>query len=156
MSLPPKIAIFGVSPLSLLIGQALNLADHPAVGIYDPDPREALRGSLLLDIAARKRAQQLSPPQASLNLIVLAHRKAAQELQNIYLQDSFIVQLYSDEATDSDWCQAVLISKQPLEDSSIRFELPRLTFRLAGSPLAKEQGARFLSSLSSNFSCLER
>lgn len=138
----PKVSLFGVSRNALILGRACALQDNPVLGIYDPDPQQALRAALFLGVSARATPEAL-------------------------LKDGPDVILYSLPLTGSGTDETLLIRLGPKEDSSgapnvcwadagtddneiptqIPNELPKLEFLLSGTDEARQRASDFFSGL---------
>jgi hypothetical protein len=145
------LAILGVTPLTLLLGRACCLADRPPVGLYDPDPAEALRGALFLGLSARQRPDQLNPPEAPLRAALVGHQEAAEALLQLPPGGSLrVISLGRFPAHGHDVCYAVPLAPEvgELNSTAISSAIPPLLFRLEGSPEAVEAGRAMLAALS--------
>lgn len=161
MPILPRTAIFGITPLTLMLGRACCLADNPPVGLHDRSPELALQGALLLGVAARGEPSDLDPAGSPLELALVGHFQAWVDLLSIpsRVEPFLAISLFPHPPTASTpWphCQAVL--KTPLSAEqldAVPAHLPELVFELHGDPEAQKQGGRFLSSLSTRFRLID-
>lgn len=154
----PRIAIFGVSPASLLLGRACCLADTAPVGLYDADDLSALKGALFLGICARKDPQQLNPDSNPLQVAIIGNADSAEGLARIDRKESLlIISLFPGAPTEAltdggSFCLA-LPSQTELSTSEIASTVPEISFQLEGDERARHRARQFLSGLSPNIAC---
>lgn len=144
----PRIAILGVTPLSLLLGRACHLADIPPIGLYDPDTHLALQGALILGISARRNPGDLDPLRAPLNLAILATPEVIPAALTLTSKDLFVLTLFVKSDLPLAWCQAQALLEPTDSDQTLSEHLPNLHFTLQGSTAAQKKGENFLLSLS--------
>jgi hypothetical protein len=147
-------ALFGVTPASLLVGRACCLADHPPVGLYDPDPETALKGALFLGLSARKDPDQLNPPEAPLRVAIVGHQQALDALQRLTPRDQPLLTILLFEgavAGGQRACQAVPDEGGGEQAQAITAAMPELCFTLSGDENAKREGQAYLQALSPGF-----
>lgn len=155
MPLSRHIAILGVTPFSLLLGRACCLADCPPVGLYDPDPANALRGALFLGISARQQAAQLSPAETPLQVAFVGHEQAAHGLDQLppdRAEGLLVISLCPLPAPGRNVCFALPLtpSESELAGQAIASFVPDIVFRLEGETDARLAAQELLRSLSPN------
>ncbi len=146
----PRIALFGVTPLSLLLGRACCLADNSPVGLFEPDSKLALQGALILGIAARKKPEDMAPVEVA----ILARPEAWPDTPSTLEQKSpLLLCLFDDPVLAPNWHNCQLLLQTPLasQELAVAESIPPLSFQLQGTGEAIEKGRRFLASLSSSF-----
>ena len=153
----PRIAIFGVSPASLLLGRACCLADTAPVGLYDADDLSALKGALFLGICARKEPQQLNPPSNPLQVAIIGNADSAEGLARLDPKENLlIISLFpyvpTETLANGSFCLA-LPSQTDLSTSEIAATVPEISFRLEGDETARQRAHQFLSGLSPSIAC---
>lgn len=155
MSERPRIAIFGVTPLTLLLGRACCLADNPPVGIYDTNEAPALEGALFLGISARKEANQLNPLSSPLEIAIVGGPTSESALRELEPKDKLLaISLVPLEGPIDGLalCYATPLntSDTELNSESISANIPELIFRLQGDHKTRLRAYEFLSSLTPN------
>lgn len=150
----PRIAVFGVTPLSLLLGRACCLADNPPVGVYDENESSALEGALCLGVSARREPNDLNPDSLPLQVAIFGTESATHALDSLGPTDNLLI------ITLFDWsgpqsvsaCSAVPIKTgdPSVYTNTITAGVPELTFRLQASDTTKQAAQEFLSGLSCN------
>lgn len=144
-------AIFGVTPLSLILGRACALADRPPVGLYDPDPQTALRGALFLGISSRQQPQQLDPPQERLEVALVGHEAGLEAIRHLEARPELLILILGPWRLNGySLCQATT-DETALSIASISAELPELSFHLSGPEPERERARSYLRALSSTF-----
>lgn len=154
MSYPTRTALFGVSPLSLLLGRACCLRDRQPVGLYDPDPEKALRGALFLGISARREPDQLNPFENPLEVAIVAHAAAVQGLARLTPHRGLLAISLGPEVPARSGlrvCRALTPDHGEIAEDVISASIPDLLFRLEGSPETQKEAREFLQDLSSHF-----
>ncbi len=155
MSERPRIAIFGVTPLTLLLGRACCLADNPPVGLYDTNESSALNGALFLGISARKEPNQLNQRSAPLGIAIVGNPTSAKALSELDPKDKLLAisLIPLEEPTKNlSLCYAAPLntSDAELNSEAISADIPELIFRLHGHHAARLRAYEFLSGLSPN------
>lgn len=150
----PRIAVFGVTPLSLLLGRACCLADNPPVGVYDENESSALEGALCLGVSARREPNDLNPDSLPLQVAIFGTESATQALDSLYPIDNLLI------ITLFDWtgsqpasaCSAIPIhtGDPSVYTNTISAGVPEMTFDLKGSDAKKQAAQEFLNGLSCN------
>ena len=153
MSQFARTAIFGVTPLSLVLGRACCLSDRPPVGLYDPDGERALRGSLFLGVSALQKPSQLDPPEAPLEVALVGTEDGLAGLrQLIPREDLLVLTLGPWNAEDFSTCYAERAqSSEEFLIDTITASIPSLTFQLHGLPDQRERARVYLRTLSPGF-----
>jgi hypothetical protein len=140
-----KVSLFGVSRNALLLSRACALKDNPILGVYDPDPQNALRAALFLGVSARRTSQALFGDQPDVVLCSLPVPDAG--------SDALIIRLgpKGNEPAHPNvcWADAGLAEDDSIPDQ-ISNELPRLELTLEGTDDAIERAKSFFQALSSN------
>lgn len=155
MSKHSRIAIFGVTPMSLLLGRACCLADNPPVGIYDDNESTALGAALFLGVSARKEPSQLNSPSDPLEIAIVGSPTSASALRDLDPKDKLlaisVVPLGETiDGLSSCYAAPINTSDAELSSKSISAHIPELIFRLEGEQQARLRAYEFLSGLSPN------
>ena len=139
-----KVSLFGVSRNAVLLGRACALSDKPVLGIYDPDPQNALRAALFLGVSARHTSEALFADEPD---VVLCSRPIP-EVES----QALLIRLgpKGNESPHPNLCWADDGSADDSIPDQISNELPRLELTLEGTDDAIERAKSFFQGLSSN------
>ncbi len=156
MPILPHCALFGATSTTLTLGRACCLADHPPLGLYDPDPQTALSGALFLGLSARQSPEQLDPPETPLRVALVgsaAGLEATKRLTPQREQPLLVISFFAAEGEpqEENRCQALVEDDSLLEEAAITATVPPLTFRLSGPEAARREAESFLLSVSPSF-----
>lgn len=155
MPILPHCALFGLSQTTLTLGRACCLADHPPLGLYDPDPQTALRGALFLGLSARQRPEQLLEQENPLGVALVGSDEgleAAKRLPLLEGQPLLIISFFDAPGEpEGNHCRALVENLSALQDGAITATVPPLTFRLSGPEPARREAEAFLSAVSPDF-----
>ncbi len=155
MSTIHQIAIFGATPLSLLLGRACGLKDRLPIGLLDPNSEVALRGALHLGISAFEDPARLHSPQTPLQLAIIGNPEGASVFAELSDRETLPLALCLFPETpqlSSKWCQAVPLVIPTELETSIAASIPHIDFRIhASSPEDKKAGQKLLAELSPTF-----
>ena len=152
MSKIQQSAIFGATPLSLLLGRACGLMDRLPIGIYDTDPQSALNGALHLGVSAFEDPLRLHSAQSPLQLAIIGNIETARAFAALSDPPLALCLFPENPELLTPWFQALPVESTEAFALSIPAVMPHLNFRLTASgPEEKKVGREILTELSSTF-----
>lgn len=141
------VALFGTSPLSLILGRSCALREISVLSVYEPDPQAALRASLYLGVSARSTPEHILTSGAEVVLAVtVPPAELMEKCTRVLLLSKPDPNALPNELT---WIESVDGLALDQEPTTIASRPPELTFHLGGS--RKKELTEFLNQLSDSF-----
>ncbi len=150
MNSTPKILLYGLNEMALVLGRACSLSDNPVVGIYHPDPSLALKASLFLGVSALTEKEQALATKP--DLVICA--QPPEEVTCKLLSGATVLNLYGrPDNLPENTCR---LESDPALGATIpdtiTSAIPNLCLKIHGAPAVREKWRVFLQSLNAPFS----